>query len=158
MTVKMNELSNHTVYTHLSKRIYMIRVFLNLLDGGCFIGVRDNGKSAAFGHLLQIRRQRHNQFFLGKRGSRPRIMEYEKCGYFTHQQGAGNHCLHRSCSSSFNDVTVQVGSMPSGSVRPCAFSQTVDRPDLIPPRISDSAVSPTISTRSRSGLPACASA
>ena len=45
----------------------------HLLGDGGFTGirVRDNGKSAAFGHLLQIRRQRHNQIFLYKRDSRP---------------------------------------------------------------------------------------
>jgi hypothetical protein len=38
----------------------------HLFSDGRFTGirVRNNGKSAAFGHLLQIRRQRHNSIFL----------------------------------------------------------------------------------------------
>ncbi|WP_221888873.1 hypothetical protein, partial [Enterococcus faecalis] len=41
------------------------------------IRVRNNGKSAALGHLLQIRRQRHNSIFLSKR-QRAAHVEYEK--------------------------------------------------------------------------------
>ncbi len=81
------------------------------------MGVRNNGKSAALGHLLQIRRQRHSSFFLSKRGIAPRMLNTKNCGYFTHQRGGGNQCLHRSSSSSCNDDTVQVGSMPSGCSR-----------------------------------------
>lgn len=51
------------------------------------MGVRNNGKSAALGHLLQIRRQRHSSFFLSKRGIAPRMLNTKNCGYFTHQRG-----------------------------------------------------------------------
>ncbi len=42
----------------------------HFFGNGGFTGirVRNDGKSAAFGHLLQIRRQRHSQIFLSKRG------------------------------------------------------------------------------------------
>ena len=48
-------------------------------------------------------------------------------------------------------ISEQVGVMPSGKLLPWALSQQVAIPAFIPPKISDSAVSPTIMTRSRGG-------
>ena len=45
------------------------------------VRVRNNGKSAALRHLLQIRRQRHNSFFLSKR-HRAALVENEKLRLF----------------------------------------------------------------------------
>ena len=55
----------------------------HLLGDGSLTGVRvrNNGKSAALRHLLQIRRQRHNSFFLSKR-HRAALVENEKLRLF----------------------------------------------------------------------------
>ncbi|AMO50670.1 Hypothetical protein AKI40_4295 [Enterobacter sp. FY-07] len=128
-------------------------------DGGfTSIGVRDDSERTALRHLLKIRRQRHNENLLCNCAASGHAMKYEKCGYCTQRLSADNQCLHRRCSSSVREVTVQVGLIPSGKARSCAFNQQVDSPALFPPRMSDSAVSPTINTRARSGLPACCSA
>lgn len=78
----------------------------HLLGDGSLTGirVRNNGKSAALRHLLQIRRQRHNSFFLSKR-HRAALVE-TKIAAILPINGGGNQCLHRSCSSSCNEETV----------------------------------------------------
>ncbi len=107
-------------------------------------------KVRALATSCKIRRQRHNYFFLSKR-HRAALVETKNCGYF-HQQGGRQSVFTQELLRSCNEETVQVGAMPSGCSRWCAFSQQVASPALMPPRISDSAVSPTISTRERSRI------
>lgn len=130
----------------------------HLLGDGSLTGVRvrNNGKSAALRHLLQIRRQRHNSFFLSKR-HRAALVENEKLRLFYPSTGEAIS-VYTGAAPVRATMKRSVGAMPSGCSRWCAYSQQVASPALMPPRISDSAVSPTISTRERSGLPACSSA